>query len=487
MNSNNTNQPVNQRTKTKLKLSLKDLKTPDEHWLLGSTCRYDPVDFHLYLYKHQRQLGHIYKIHFINKPSVVLSDTNAIQEILKNRPSRFRRVANFETILKELGAHGVFTAEGQEWNQHRRLINPAFKVSQLKAFYPTLTEITHRLCKTIASQPADFNFQEIMKRYTVDITSALSFGMDINTLEHPDSKLEQSLSVMFPMVSSRLKMPIPYWRFFKLKKDKELDEALTFIHKQISLFIEAAKNRIEKADRTTDGEIEPKNILESLILAKDDQGQPFSDEMITGNVLTLLMAGEDTTANTLAWVIDYLVDRPALQEQLFQEIQENYPNSNESTKGNLGWQDLDSFPLIMGAAQESMRLKPVAPLLFLENIEDEDICGYRIAKGTMITVLLSINSFNPALFRNPNEFIPNRWLSMSGEESKKISRELMPFGAGPRLCPGRQLALTEMKIALIEMIKQFKFVRSDGYQASRELFLLTVVPENLMVRAIPRR
>lgn len=466
-----------------MKLTLKDLKTPDEHWLFGSTGRYEPEDFHLYLYEHQKKLGHIYKIHFLKKPSVVLSDAPAIQTILKSRPGRFRRVSNFETILKELGAHGVFTAEGEEWNQHRKLVNPAFKVAQLKAFFPTLTEITQRLCQTITNQGTDFNFQEMMKRYTVDITSALSFGTDINTLEHPNSELQQSLSVMFPMISSRLKMPIPYWRFFKLKKDKELDKALVFVHKQIHLFIEAARNRITAAKE----DIEPRNILESLILAKDEQGKPFSDEMITGNVLTLLMAGEDTTANTLAWAMDYLVDKPALQEELYQEIQENYPANNTVTRNQLSWEDLDRFPLIMGAAQESMRLKPVAPLLFLEGLEDEDICGYQIPKGTMITALLSTASFDSALFENPEEFDPHRWSSMPAENLKKISRELMPFGGGPRLCPGRQLALTEMKIGLIEMIRQFKFVRTDGYKASRELFLLTVVPENLMVRAIPRQ
>ncbi|WP_086932081.1 cytochrome P450 [Agarilytica rhodophyticola] len=450
-------------------LTMKDLATPSEHWFKGSVGAFEPDQIHNYLYELKNALGDIFKISFYGKSVVVLSEPEAVRYILKNRPGLFRRVSRIESVFEDLGVHGVFSAEGEDWKKYRNFLNPAFRPSQIKLFYPSIYLVTQRLCSVVPSQQKSFNFQQLIERYTVDVTTKLSFGYDLNTLEKPVSELQHKLSLIFPGISSRLRSPFPYWEYFKLSKDKKIDEALVLIRDYVAKFIAAAKQRIENNHQAS-------NILDSMLMA-----DPESEHEIFGNMMTLLLAGEDTTANTIAWAIDYLTDFPDIQERIFHEIRQRYPKD-----GQLKWDDLDDFPLTFAAAQEAMRIRPVTPFAQIENNNDETICGYKIPKGTTFFVLLSDKGMSPELFEEPQKFNPDRWLNIDEEKLKTIAKDMHPFGGGARLCPGRQLALIEMKIALIELLYRFKFTKETHVGSTRDSFSMTVKPQNLFVRATAR-
>lgn len=448
--------------------SFKAIPKPKEHWLKGSIGLFQPEEFHLYLRKLRNNLGSIYKIHFMKKPVIVVSDSKTVFHILKNRPGKFRRVSQIEAVFKELGIHGAFSAEGSDWRRHRKLLNPSFKPSQLKKFYPSLQEITERLCGKIEEQN-EFDFQKLIQRYTVDITTLLAFGYNLNTLDNPESELQKSLDLVFPRVSQRLKTPFPYWRYFKLKCDRELDAALVKIRERVSVFIDAAQERLNNGK-------EPSNILESMLSEKD-----HNPEDIFGNSITLLLAGEDTTAHSIAWAIYYLIKNPEMQALAQQEIDRQYPSERK-----LDWDDLDDFPYIFGAIQESIRLKPVVQYLYFEAKEDLTLNGYRVPKGVMITTLLSANSEVDELFNNPKAFEPKRWMGLDDQFKHDHANTLFPFGAGSRLCPGMQLAFVEMKLALIELLRNYTFEQVAEAGEVKESCEFTIRPKNLIVKATKR-
>lgn len=469
-------------------LNINDVPSPPEHWLKGSLGRFDPEQFHTFLYQNSLLLGSIYKIHLMKKPMVVLTDPQVIQKILKQRPDTYRRASQMERVFTEMGVQGVFSAEGEQWQRYRKLMNPAFRTSQIKQFYATLNDITQRLCHAVADAGECFNFQQLIQRYTVDTTSMLSFGYDLNTLENPNSALQQHLCKIFPMIAVRNKAPIAYWKYFKLKKDRELDESLVFVRAQVAVFIDAAREKLAQKQLEANNSDQPvvaENMLESMLISRDENGLGFSDHELFGNVITLLLAGEDTTANTLAWAIDYLADHEDLQDRLYQEINQQLP-SVDGCAPPLSWEQLDACPLVLGVIQESMRLKPVAPYIFLEGCEDTVIAGYNIPKGVLLTLLLSANSYDESIFEDALSFKPERWAQMSEQTLKQVNRDLMPFGGGARLCPGRLLSLVEMKIALIELLRRFKFSRAKGYGPAVERLTFTLIPDQLMVTAHKR-
>lgn len=460
---------------TSTALPFNTIPTPKQHWLIGSLGKFDPAQFHRFVEKNADELGPIHKIKLLNRNLVVLSDPNTVQHVAKHRPDRFRRVSSLQSVIEELGMHSVFSAEGASWKKQRQLMNQAFTPRQIEIFLPLLQKLTARLCAQISGQQNAIDLQALFQRYTMDTTANLAFGYDICALEQTNSELQKHLNVLFPMINDRTKSPLPYWRWFKMAKDKELDRALIFVRDRVAEFIQTARAALVQ-DPT------PKNILQAMIVAKDATGNTFSEQELFGNAITLLLAGEDTTANTLAWSIHHLLDRPDLQEALYQEIQTHYPEQD-----GMSVKLLERFNLCSAVIQEALRLKPVAPFLFLESYQDESLHGYLVPKGTTLVALLSHASNNEHLFEQASVFEPQRWLDFNAQQRKQCATHLMPFGAGARLCPGRQLALVELKLALIEMLRTFKFTRHPDHTHVKEIFAFTVLPKGLIVNAHTRQ
>ncbi len=219
-----------------------------------------------------------------------------------------------------------------------------------------------------------------------------------------------------------------------------------------------------------------------MITARNERGEKFTEAELMGNALTILLAGEDTTANTLAWAVHYLADRPDLQELMHNEIQ-----AQLSGQAQLSYDQLDEFPITFAAVQEAMRMMPVAPMLYLENNFDEVVNGYAIPAGTMQITVPSHGGKLEDNFENPDEFDPNRWLNMTEQTRKHNAKVLMSFGAGPRICPGRLLSFIEMKTAMVSILGSFKISRHPDYKNVVDSFEFTLVPRGLNVIFEKRR
>ena len=456
---------------------LQAIPGPKGRFLTGNLSQINFDELHQYMKEMALEYGPVYRLAFAHKPVVVLSDPEIVRGILKNRPDKFRRISAMEAVFSELGANGVFSSEGEKWKTERKMMNQAFKASKMENYYPIITKSTERLHEVLNKssenkQPIDM--QTMLQRFTVDITSNLAFGYDMNSLNNDDSEFQKNINVIFPMISNRVKAPFPYWRYFKMQKDKELEKAIFFISELSKKFIQSAENNI-KSGKT------PSNILEAMISARDEQGNSFDQKQLFPNIVTLLLAGEDTTANTLGWIIHYLTKNPKYQDQIKQEIEDKLEEIDLSKP-----EHLDQFPVLFSVIQEAMRLMPVAPFLYLENNHPETIAGYHIPKNTMVVVLLSQSGHSSEIFDEAEKFKPERWLNFSDIDKKQHSKDLMHFGSGPRQCPGMQLSLIEIKYAMIMLIKNFTFSRDENSGRTQDLFAFTVMPKNLMINVRQR-
>ena len=453
-------------------LPLQAIPGPKGHFLTGNLTQINFDELHQYMKEKAFEYGSIYRLSFAHKPVVVLSDPEIVRGILKNRPDKFQRISAMEAVFSELGVNGVFSSEGEEWKTQRKMMNQAFKTSQMENYFPIITKSTdrlHNVLNQISLENKAIDMQALFQRFTVDITSDLAFGYDMNSLDNEDSEFQKQINIMFPMISYRIKAPFPYWRYFKLKQDKELDKAISFINELSNKFIQTAENNIKSGKA-------PVNILEAMITARDEEENNFTQQQLFPNILTLLLAGEDTTANTLGWIIHYLANHPDYQDKIHLEINEKLQNIDLSNPSGL-----DKFPILFSAIQETMRLMPVAPFLYLENINAENISGYEIPANTMVVVLLSQSGHFSEVFDEPEKFKPERWLNFSTEDKKQHSKDLMHFGSGPRQCPGMQLSFIEIKYAMIMLLKNFTFSPDENSDKTQDLFSFTVMPKNLMI------
>jgi cytochrome P450 len=320
-----------------------------------------------------------------------------------------------------------------------------------------------------------FDIGQQLTSYTVDITSALAFGHDLNTLERGDSELQKHIQMVFHMSGRRISMPVRYWRWIRLPADRAADRSFAEIRRAVEGFIAQARARMAARPELRET---PENFLEGMLAAQESDNA-FTDDEIIGNTFTLLLAGEDTTAHTMAWTIWLLASRPEVQARCSEEADEVldehlFPDAFE-TVGRLSYGE--------AVLRESMRLRPVAPILGVEPLADTTIAGTHMPAGTRVMLLTRYASMCDGGFEHAGDFDPERWLQ-DGDEDRRAHdpKAFLAFGAGPRFCPGRNLAFLESKSAMAMIARNFhvELDRSNG--PVKEQLSFTMIPRGLRVR-----
>ena len=458
--------------------TLEELPGPKGLPLVGNLLQLDLKQLHRVLERWANEFGTLYSFKLGSRPVVVVAEPELIQPILRNRPAAYRRLGTIEAVFQEMGITGVFSAEGEDWKRQRRLTVSALDVNHLRQFFPTLIKVTERLknkWQNAADQGKPVDVQQDLMRYTVDVTTNLAFGYDMNTLEKEGDVIQHHLEKIFPAINRRINAALPYWRYFKLPADRALDRSLDSVRETISGFV--AKGRARLAEHPELAE-HPTNFLEAMLAARDEGNAAFTDEEIYGNILTMLLAGEDTTANSLAWMMHFMIEHPDIQAQMRQEAEQVVGGA-----GMLGQlQDAERLKYIEAVAHETMRLKPVAPVLFLEPNEDVEVGGVAVPKGTALMLLTSYGVLQDAHFGAAAQFKPQRWLEAAPATGcPHNSKAFVPFGAGPRFCPGRALALVEIKTVMAMLCSTFEISKPSHSGPVTEIFSFTMMPENLSV------
>lgn len=445
--------------------------------LIGNAHSLREAPLHQLVERWCERYGPVFALRFGARPVVVIAEEEAVNRALRERPDRFRRQREIESVTRELiGTVGVFAAEGAQWRHQRRLAVTALSSNHLERYYEivrTSTERMHRRLQRAAGGGESHDIVRDLTAFTVDVTSALAFGHDLNTLEHGDGELQRHIQRIFEITGRRLTMPFPYWRWFRLPVDRAADRAAIAIKGAVDTFIAQARCRMAARPRLRE---EPENFLESMIAAQE-QEHTFTDAEIVGNVYTLLLAGEDTTAHTMAWTLWLLAQHPDLQRRWAREAEEvlgdeRFP-SGYDTIGELRYGE--------AVLRESMRLKPVAPLLFLEPTADTIIAGTHLPAGTLLlapTRLIGLRSVDRA-----QEFDPARWLDGAASGEVPDQKSFLAFGAGPRFCPGRNLAFLESKAAMAMIARNFQIELDPTAAPVRESLAFTMIPKGLRERA----
>jgi cytochrome P450 len=459
--------------------SIDDLPGPRRLPLIGNAHQVRPNTLHLIAEEWADRYGPLYRFDIGTRKIVAVGNVETLNALLRDRPDGFRRWREILRITEEVGQVGVFAAEGDDWRRTRRLAVTALNSNHLQRYFEIVSTCTERLygrLSAAAESGQGFEIGQALSAFTVDVTSALAFGHDLNTLERGDDALQGHLHHVFEMTNRRLFVSFPYWRYFKLPADRALDRSMGAIEKAVRGFMEETRQRIAARPELRE---EPENFLESMIAAQETEGT-FSDEEIMGNVFTLLLAGEDTTSHSMAWTIWSLARRPAIQAKWAEEAQDVLGDQPYATE----YETVEGFRYGEGALRESMRLTPVAPISGLEPLTDTEIEGVHIPAGTRIFLLHRYAGLQSTT--RADEFAPERWLD--DEEALPVpdQKSFLTFGAGPRFCPGRNLAFLEAKTALGMIARNFEIELDPSAPPVTEYLGFTMSPKGLRVRLCER-
>lgn len=466
---------------------IRDLPGPKAIPLLGNVHQVNPRRLHLELEQWARQHGSFFRVRFGLRDVLVIGDLASVQRIMSERPDVFRRIATVEPILRELGAPGLFSAEGSAWKRQRRLVMPAFSMKQQRALFPAIARITDRLREhwlSVAALGVAVDVRSDLMRYTVDVTSQVVFGSDLNTLGGREPEMQQHLSRIFHAANSRVNALFPHWRYFKLPQDRAVDRSIAYVHAMIGKLVTETRGRLAQG---VDSEELP-TLLEALVAAQDedDPASRLSDDDVSGNVLTLLLAGEDTTSNTLSWVLHYLAHEPEVQRRLAQEAREVLGDATLP----IAHEQVPQLKVAMAVVHETLRMRAAAPLLFFEPMQDVEFATsagtIAVPSGTWIFTLPRYCGMLDAHFHHADRFDPDRWLQPSQPSQDTSARAHNPraalaFGGGPRTCPGRSLALFECAMVASMVARNFEVLPATPREAVEEVFDFTMYPSGLKV------
>ncbi|QJE02218.1 cytochrome P450 [Massilia forsythiae] len=425
---------------------LADLPGPRPAPLFGNLLQMDRARVHRTMEDWSRQYGPLFRVSFPRGDLLAVADSELIAQVLRERPATFRRPAITTEVASEMGMPpGVFEAEGAAWRNQRRMVMQAFAPQAVKAYFPSLVEVARRLRRRwedAARSGRRIDLGAELRLYTVDIVAGLAFGSDVNTIEHGDNAIQRHLDRILPAVARRSLAPFPYWRYLKLPRDRDLERSVAATRTAVDALVAqaAARMRQEAAPAA-----QPRNMLEAMLAAAAQEGSGVSERDVAGNVLTMLLAGEDTTSNSLAWLIWLLHRHPQALARARAEVLAVAPDLD-----TLAIEQVDRLDFVEACAHEALRLKPPAAFIPLEALADTVVGDVQVTRGTIVWCVMRAGSLDDASFADAAAFDPQRWLDDA--VSKKAS---MPFGAGPRTCPGRYLALLEIKVAMAMLLARF--------------------------------
>jgi cytochrome P450 len=389
----------------------------------------------------RQRYGDVFTIRLASFPPIVLfSDPAAVKQIFTADPENLRAGEANVVLAPFLGTDSVLLADGTRHRRKRKLMMPPFHGERMQVYGEVMRAITDRV---IDGWPlgAAFPIHTETQRITLDVILRAVFGIEEGgQFDALRSRMVEGATVVTdnPMLMMKALQrdlgPFTPWRRVTRLRD-EVDQML---------FAEFARRRAEERTDRTD-------VLSLLLAARDEDGEPMSNQELRDEMVTLLLAGHETTATTLAWVLQYVLSHADVHARLRDEIaafdRAHVPSSSD-------------LPYLDATIKETQRLMPIIPMVGRRLHEPTTIGGRDLPAGVVAAPSMYLTHRRADLWDAPAEFRPERFLG-----KRPSPYEFFPFGGGNRACLGAAFATFEMKIVLARMLARLELRAVPGYRA----------------------
>jgi cytochrome P450 len=387
-----------------------------------------------------RQYGDVVRASVGRLVFYMLTHPDHIEYVLRNNYRNFSKDKGTRVLTGLLG-EGLLTSEGDLWRRERRLCQPAFQLDQIEKYSEVMVAYTERMLGDWRpGQTRDIHAD--MMKLTLEIVAQTLFSASVEgKAEVVGKALDVAMKyyaspvIWFPWLQ---KLPTPGNRRFR----KAVDQLNAVIYETIS------KRRA--------GETKGNDLLARLLSARDEDGSQMSDQQVRDELITLFLAGHETTALALSFSLYLLAQHPEVEARLFAEL-------DQILKDRLPtFLDVPRLRYTEWVVKESMRLYPPAPGIGREALCDCEIGGYFVPRGTQIALLQWVVHRDPRWFEDPESFKPERW---DNDLAKRLPRcAYFPFGDGPRICIGSQFAMIEAVLILAAVARRYCFSLAPGFK-----------------------
>jgi cytochrome P450 family 135 len=414
-----------------------------------------PVPF---LERCSRRYGDMFTVRFPIGTIVFVSDPAIIKEVFTGDPDVLHAgEANAAPLEPIMGKHSVLLLDGPEHMRQRKLMLPSFHGERMQSYGDLMREITEdEIRRWPVAQP--FALRERTQAITLEVIMRAVFGIeDVERLNHLRSRLTRLLEMgtssnalaMIVIPPLRATIGRRMWRRFqRLRAD--VDEVL---------YDEIARRRTaaDTEDRA--------DVLSILLQARDERGEPMTDLELRDELMTLLVAGHETTATATAWAFELLLRNPSTLNRLQEEVDEG-----------------ESEEYLDAVIKETLRVRPVLPGVVRKLTASLPVNGYDLPAGTRLAPNIYLTHRRPDVYSEPERFRPERFL-----EEPADTYSWIPFGGGIRRCLGASFALYELKVVIPTVLRHVRMRASGGRPEAIRRRAITFVPSRDAMVVVDQR
>ncbi|MBK1989987.1 cytochrome P450 [Sphaerospermopsis aphanizomenoides BCCUSP55] len=414
---------------------------PKAHPLLGSLPDFgaDPLGFLSQCAKDYGDIvlwkSAVFSMYQLNHPDY-------IEEAQIKKLSLFKK--HRALILKRIWGNGLFVSEGELWQRQRRLMQPAFHRERIFSYGEVMIDYTNRMLKTWHEGEIR-DIHEDMMYLTLEIVAKTLFGTElIKDVEQVGKAMQVSIEYFESRNTNLLLYLIPDW--VPLPHNLRYQQAVQQFDNLINRIIQQKR---ESAKDSGD-------LLSMLLNVQDEDGTRMTDTQIRDELITLLIAGHETTALALSWACYLLSQHPEVEQKLLTELQTVLGGRTPT------FADLPKLIYTERIIMEVMRLYPPVWAMSRRAVQDCEIGGYPLRAGDGIIVSQWVMHHDPRYFDQPEVFNPDRW---ENDLAKKLPTfAYFPFGGGPRICIGQSFAKMEAMLILATIAQQFKLSLAANHE-----------------------
>jgi cytochrome P450 len=357
----------------------------------------------------------------------LLSRPEYAEHVLVSHQDRYVKAFTYRPLRAFLG-EGLLTSEGESWQRHRRLVQPVFSHRRIQAFAPQMVAAAR--ARTAAWRPgATIDAACEMRTLTMDVVGRVLFGTDLAAAAEPTgsavSKLQDAVMVAMLLPTG------------SAERTRSMATKLPGIGTAAQTLEDLVRGMTER--RMAAPHETPTDLLDLIIAAGADQ-QPLSPAEIRDELMTLVLAGHETTANSLTWTLTLLSRFPAARERLAAEVDEVLAGRDAEAS------DVEKLVWTQAVLNEALRLYPPAWTIERDAVVSDDVAGVPVPAGCTVAISPYLIHRHPEFWSNPEGFDPERFLPQRSADRRKYA--FVPFGGGRRICVGAGFAQLEAALAL---------------------------------------
>lgn len=417
----------------------------------------------------RRALGDLVRLRFGTVTAHLVAHPDFARHVLIDHHKNYdKQTRGFNAVRWILG-NGLLTSEGAFWRRQRRIAQPAFHRERIASIgeamiKETLSERTTWDDAARGGSPVDVT--AAMSRLTMRIAAGTLLSTDVST---DTETVGRALNLLLGQFNERLRRPVLLPPTIPTPENRRAKRALAELDAVVYRAIAARRASRER----------PSDLLTMLMDAVDEEtGERMSDLELRDEVMTIFLAGHETTANAMSWTLYLLSRNPDARARLEAEI------DAELGGEPVRLEDLGRLRWTADVLSEAMRLFPPAWMIGRRAVLDDEIGGYFIPRGSLALVSPYVIHHHPDHWPNPEGFDPARWSSGLAQTLPKCA--YFPFGAGPRICIGQGFALMEAKIILATLVQRHRFDLVGGVKANPEP-TVTLRPRDGLAMRVTRR